>query len=86
VDYNISQLSQVKFSKRESVSPMTKDIKNILANLAYAYSQLGDLMKSKQAFDHALLAAEDTGIYISIILSVFNQFVNFYSIFNHHSC
>ena len=30
------------------------------ANLAYAYSQLGDLMKSKQAFDHALLAAEDT--------------------------
>ena len=56
------------------------------ANLAYAYSQLGDLMKSKQAFDHALLAAEDTGIYISIILSVFNQFVNFYSIFNHHSC
>lgn len=32
------------------------------ANLAYAYSQVGDLMKSKQAFDHALLAAEDTGM------------------------
>jgi hypothetical protein len=30
------------------------------ANLAYAYSQLGDLMKSKQAFDHALLASPMT--------------------------
>jgi hypothetical protein len=47
VDYNISQLSQVKFSKRESVSPMTKDIKNILKLLMTVEGKLAGILMQK---------------------------------------